>query len=151
MKRFSSVSPESEAIIQAQETYAYEPHGERSRSSIPYSKVPQVKFLAKKANDTWQLLPSKANGMGPSLHIRKSCGYMVSSMQEVKYVARVFVNIAKKWPTLCFWHPPCNQPSYQPTPLLLHYGKNPALKSSVPHPNAYKHENWGYAQIKTIL
>lgn len=86
-KDFHQFWPEFEAIIQAQETYAYEPTMTYQEAYALWCEVPQVCFVAKKGETILGSYFLKANGMGPSSHIC-NCGYMVSSNARGKGVAR---------------------------------------------------------------
>lgn len=86
-KDFRQFWPEFQSIIQAQETYAYEPTMSYKEAFALWCVAPQVCFVAKEGETILGSYFLKANGMGPSSHIC-NCGYMVSSSARGKGVAR---------------------------------------------------------------
>ncbi|MBN2963374.1 GNAT family N-acetyltransferase [Sulfurospirillum sp. T05] len=79
--------PEFEAIISAQETYAYDPNMTYAEAYALWCESPQRCFVAKEGEEVLGTYYLKPNGMGPSSHVC-NCGYMVSMHARGKGVAR---------------------------------------------------------------
>jgi len=80
--------PEFEAIIRAQETYAYDPNMTYEEAYALWCETPQRCFVAKEGEEILGSYYLKPNGMGPSAHVC-NCGYMVSARARGKGVARM--------------------------------------------------------------
>ncbi len=75
------------AIIQAQETYAFEPDMTFEQAYELWCVSPLKTFVFEEAKQVLGSYYIKPNGMGPSSHIC-NCGYMVSPESRGKGIAR---------------------------------------------------------------
>ncbi|MBQ4849304.1 GNAT family N-acetyltransferase [Pseudoalteromonas sp. MMG012] len=79
--------PTFEAIILAQETYAFSPNMNCDEAFSLWCESALVAFVFEEKGKILGTYYLKANGMGPSSHI-SNCGYMVSADARGKGIAR---------------------------------------------------------------
>jgi len=84
---FSAFWPTFQRIIQAQETYAFDPDMNESSAYSLWCEAPLKCFVYEEQGQVLASYYLKANAMGPSLHIC-NCGYMVSPLAAGKGIAK---------------------------------------------------------------
>ncbi|MDD1795426.1 GNAT family N-acetyltransferase [Enterovibrio sp. ZSDZ42] len=84
---FSLFWPTFSAVIQAQETYAFDPSMTQAQAYTLWCEMPQKAFVFVENGHVLGTYYIKPNAMGPSSHIC-NCGYMVSSEARGKGIAR---------------------------------------------------------------
>ena len=84
---FSAFWPTFQSIIQAQETYAFDPDMNESTAYSLWCEAPLKAFVFEEQGQVLASYYLKANAMGPSSHIC-NCGYMVSPLAAGKGIAR---------------------------------------------------------------
>jgi GNAT superfamily N-acetyltransferase len=85
---FESFWPVFSDIIQAQETYAFDPDMTSEMAYELWCELPLKTFVAEKGGEILGSYYIKANGMGPGSHVC-NCGYMVSPAARGQGVARL--------------------------------------------------------------
>lgn len=85
---FESFWPTFSAVIQAQETYAFDPNMSLEQAYNLWCESPLKSFVFVENDLVLGSYYIKANAMGPSSHIC-NCGYMVSSQARGKGIARL--------------------------------------------------------------
>ena len=85
---FEDFWPVFREIIQAEETYAFEPNMSRDEAYELWCKKPQEAYIAKDGALVMGSYYIKPNSAGPSRHIC-NCGYMVSPEARGQGVARL--------------------------------------------------------------
>lgn len=83
---FDAFWPTFEAVIKAQETYAFDPDMSAEQAFQLWCETPLKTFVYVENNQVLGSYYLKANAAGPSSHIA-NCGYMVSSAARGKGVA----------------------------------------------------------------
>ena len=84
---FINFWPTFRNIIQAQETYAFDPDMNESSAYTLWCEAPLKSFVYEEKGQVLASYYLKANAMGPSSHIC-NCGYMVSPLAAGKGIAR---------------------------------------------------------------
>ena len=84
---FIAFWPTFEAVIAAQETYAFDPTMTCEQAYIVWCESALTAFVYEENGKILGSYYLKANGMGPSSHI-SNCGYMVSELARGKGIAR---------------------------------------------------------------
>ena len=92
---FQAFWPVFEAIIQAQETYAFNPKMTFDEAYQLWCVVPLKSYVAKEGNTILGSYYLKPNAAGPSGHIA-NCGYMVNPETRGKGVARKLCEHSQK-------------------------------------------------------
>ncbi|KJY93419.1 acetyltransferase [Vibrio neptunius] len=85
---FEQFWPTFSAVIQAQETYAFDPDMTLEQAFILWCETPLKAFAFVENDVVLGTYYIKQNAMGPSSHIC-NCGYMVSSQARGKGIARL--------------------------------------------------------------
>ncbi len=84
---FEAFWPVFQEVVQAQETYAFDPNLSFDDAYNLWCLAPQKSFVIKEANNVLGAYYIKPNAAGPSAHI-SNCGYMVSPHCRGKGIAR---------------------------------------------------------------
>ena len=84
---FESFWPTFSEVIQAQETYAFDPDMTQEQAFSLWCQTPLKAYVFVENNEVLGTYYIKPNAMGPSSHIC-NCGYMVSSEARGKGIAR---------------------------------------------------------------
>ncbi|WP_120511885.1 GNAT family N-acetyltransferase [Photobacterium salinisoli] len=84
---FEQFWPEFRRIIQAQETYAFDPEMSREQAYTLWGEMPLKTFVCVEGDIVLGSYYLKANAMGPGNHVC-NCGYMVTKAARGKGVAR---------------------------------------------------------------
>ena len=84
---FESFWPTFSSVIQAQETYAFDPGMTLEEAFVLWCKTPLKTYAFVENNVVLGTYYIKPNAMGPSSHIC-NCGYMVASAARGKGIAR---------------------------------------------------------------
>ncbi|EQB8916633.1 N-acetyltransferase family protein [Vibrio fluvialis] len=84
---FASFWPTFSRIIQAQETYAYDPHMTQDQAYQLWCEAPLKTYVYVDGDAVLGTYYIKPNAMGPSNHIC-NCGYMVADEARGKGIAR---------------------------------------------------------------
>jgi ribosomal protein S18 acetylase RimI-like enzyme len=84
---FTSFWPTFSAVLQAQETYAFDPQWSLDQAFEVWCKTPQKTFAFIDGGDVLGSYYIKPNAAGPSKHIC-NCGYMVAATARGKGLAR---------------------------------------------------------------
>ncbi|KKD00809.1 GNAT family N-acetyltransferase [Photobacterium halotolerans] len=84
---FEQFWPEFRRIIQAQETYAFDPEMSREQAYTLWGEMPLKTFVCVEDDIVLGSYYLKANAMGPGNHVC-NCGYMVTQAARGKGVAR---------------------------------------------------------------
>lgn len=85
---FDAFWPTFSQVIQAQETYAFDPNMSKEQAYALWCELPLKTFVYVEGDEVLGSYYLKSNGMGPSSHIC-NCGYMVSSRARGKGIARL--------------------------------------------------------------
>ncbi|RJE73304.1 GNAT family N-acetyltransferase [Pseudoalteromonas sp. MSK9-3] len=83
---FIAFWPTFEAVILAQETYAFDPNMTCEQAYIMWCESALASYVYEENSKILGSYYLKANGMGPSSHI-SNCGYMVSELARGKGIA----------------------------------------------------------------
>lgn len=84
---FINFWPTFESVIQAQETYAFEPDIDAEKSFSLWCELPIKTFVYEEGNKILGSYYVKANAMGPGAHV-SNCGYMISEEARGRGLAR---------------------------------------------------------------
>lgn len=92
---FESFWPTFSAVIQAQETYAFDPNMTLGEAFSLWCELPLKAYVYVENDVVLGTYYIKPNAMGPSNHIC-NCGYMVSSEARGKGIARLLCEHSQK-------------------------------------------------------
>jgi len=84
---FEQVWPIIEQVVQAQETYAYDPAMTHEQAWATWVELPRATFVAEEDGQILGTYYIKANAAGPGQHVC-NCGYMTAPEARGKGVAR---------------------------------------------------------------
>ncbi|MDO6687060.1 MULTISPECIES: GNAT family N-acetyltransferase [unclassified Agarivorans] len=84
---FSAFWPSFEAVIRAQQTYAFDPNMSEREAYELWCVLPAKCFVYEENGEILASYYLKANAMGPGSHVC-NCGYMVSETARGKGIAR---------------------------------------------------------------
>ena len=87
--------PVFKSIIEAEETYAFDPHMSYNEAYDLWCLSPQACYVAKENSEVIGTYYLKPNSAGPSAHIC-NCGYMVSPESRGKGVAKALCQHSQK-------------------------------------------------------
>lgn len=85
---FEAFWPTFQAVVSAQETYAYDPELTREQAMQLWLELPLRTFIAEEDGELLGSYYLKANAAGPGSHVC-NCGYMVTEAARGKGVARL--------------------------------------------------------------
>lgn len=88
---FKNFWPAFREIIQAQETYAFDPELDYEAGYELWCRYPQICYVAKENDTVLGSYYLRPNASGPSSHIC-NCGYMVSPLARGKGIATILCN-----------------------------------------------------------
>ena len=83
---FDQVWPIIEGVVQAQETYAFDPHTDRDTAWKIWVELPRATFVAEQDGQILGTYYIKANAAGPGDHVC-NCGYMTAAAARGRCVA----------------------------------------------------------------
>jgi GNAT superfamily N-acetyltransferase len=83
---FDQVWPIIEGVVQAQETYAFDPHMDRESAWKTWVELPRATFVAEQDGQILGTYYIKANAAGPGDHVC-NCGYMTAPVARGRGIA----------------------------------------------------------------
>lgn len=130
---FDQVWPIIRDVVQAQETYAFDPNMDRETAWKTWVELPRATFVAEQDGQILGTYYIKANAAGPGDHVC-NCGYMTAPAARGRGVAGQLcahsLEVARGWVSA-----PCNSTVWwRPIRWPWRYGRNTVSRLSAPCP-----------------